>query len=162
MPKKSLEEAVDAVVEDAVSFVGVDLNTCSEALLRRVAGIGDKKAKAVIEYRNENGNFINRFHLKNVKGIGEKTFQQCAGFLRIHCPAVVDQSDSMSLVPLQEVSDGRNRGKRKARFVGSSDCKRRKKDEVDQVELLDGTNIHPESYEAAKQYVLALFCLVYF
>ena len=78
-----LRSALDGVVEDCVSFVGVDLNTCSEALLRRVAGMNAARAKKVIEHREKLEPFSNRQQILGVKGIGPKVFQQCAGFVRI-------------------------------------------------------------------------------
>lgn len=155
MPQKLLDEAVDAVVEDAVSFVGVDLNACSEALLRRVAGMSDKKAKAVIEHRNVNGAFVSRFQLKNVKSIGEKTFQQCAGFLRIHQSAITEsRSSSLGVedgqIDFQGVPDVGKGRKRKGCSVKTSGSKR-KKEIQNEFELFDATNIHPESYEAARK-----------
>ncbi|KAK9876925.1 hypothetical protein WA026_015960 [Henosepilachna vigintioctopunctata] len=81
--KKQLNEALNEVVSECVSFVGVDLNTASQCLLKGVAGLSDKKASQIINYREENGPFIHRRELLKVKGIGEKVFQQCSGFLRI-------------------------------------------------------------------------------
>ena len=77
-----LREALDEIVVECVSFVGVDVNSCSEHLLRRVAGLNTARVKAIIEYRNKNNGFTARNELKNVKGIGEKVFVQCAEFIR--------------------------------------------------------------------------------
>lgn len=68
---------------EAVSFVGVDVNTASVSLLKRVAGLGDSKAKNIIDWRKSTGPFTNRNDLMKVRGIGSKTFEQCAGFIRI-------------------------------------------------------------------------------
>uniref|UniRef100_K1QKY3 S1 RNA-binding domain-containing protein 1 n=1 Tax=Magallana gigas TaxID=29159 RepID=K1QKY3_MAGGI len=84
IPESQLKVALDSVVEECVSFVGVDLNTGSEALLRRVAGLNLTKAKSVVERREKKGPFTNRNQLKLIKGFGEKSFQQCAGFLRVN------------------------------------------------------------------------------
>lgn len=81
--KKKLDEALRGVVEDCVNSVGVNLNTASESLLKYVAGISSRLAKNVIEFRREEGGFTNRKQLSKVKGLGKKTFEQCAGFLRI-------------------------------------------------------------------------------
>ncbi len=62
-------------------FLGVDLNFAPEHILRRVAGLGEVKAKAIVEHRNKHGNFVNRQQLKKVKGIGDSIFKQCAGFV---------------------------------------------------------------------------------
>lgn len=78
-----LQDSLDAVVEDVVNNVGVDLNSASESLLARVAGIGPVLASRIVAHRNENGPFKSRADLKKVKGLGAKTFEQCAGFLRI-------------------------------------------------------------------------------
>ena len=78
-----LMRALDGVVEDAVNAVGVDLNTASPSLLARVSGVGASLADAIVAYRDENGPFKNRNGLKSVPRLGTKTFEQCAGFLRI-------------------------------------------------------------------------------
>lgn len=78
-----LSRSLEGVVEDCVNAVGVDVNTASVSLLTRVAGFNETIAKNLIEYRNEKGAFINREQLKNVPRMGEKTYQQSAGFLRI-------------------------------------------------------------------------------
>lgn len=78
-----LARALDGVVEDAVNAVGVDLNTASASLLARVSGVGNSLADAIVAYRDENGPFKNRNALKSVPRLGAKTFEQCAGFLRI-------------------------------------------------------------------------------
>lgn len=78
-----LKEALDRVVESAVNFVGVDVNTASQHLLLYVSGLGPTLAKNIVEYRKQNGPFRNREELKKVPMMGPKTFEQCAGFLRI-------------------------------------------------------------------------------
>lgn len=78
-----LENALDNVVEDCVNRVGVDLNTASPSLLSHVAGINMGIAKNIVAYREENGVFKERKELKKVAKLGEKTFNQCAGFMRI-------------------------------------------------------------------------------
>ncbi len=83
MPKKELAGALDGVVEDAVNSVGVDLNTASPSLLSRVAGINSTVAKNIVVYREENGAFTSRSQLKKVPKLGDKAFQQCAGFMRV-------------------------------------------------------------------------------
>ena len=83
MPQARLGEALDGVVEDCVNAVGVDLNTASPALLRRVAGISQTVSKNIAQWREENGRFDSRAQLKKVKGLGPKAFEQCAGFLRV-------------------------------------------------------------------------------
>lgn len=83
MPQKELSHALDAVVEDCVNSVGVDLNTASPSLLRRVAGISSAVAENIVKYREENGAFASRKELLNVPKLGPKAYEQCAGFLRI-------------------------------------------------------------------------------
>ena len=78
-----LESALDHVVEDCVNRVGVDLNTASPSLLAHVAGINMGIARNIVAYREENGVFKDRKELKKVAKLGEKTFNQCAGFMRI-------------------------------------------------------------------------------
>lgn len=103
--KKELKESLDRVVESCVNFVGVDLNTASASLLRHVSGLNQLIARRVVEWREQNGRFNSRRQLLEVPGLGEGTFTQAAGFLKI---------------------------------VGGD-------------EPLDGTWIHPESYEAANK-----------
>lgn len=102
--QKRLDESLKGVVEDCVNSVGVDLNTASAQLLSYISGINSGIAKNVVEYREENGKFKGRNELKKVKRLGNKAFEQCAGFLRI--------------------PESKN--------------------------VLDNTQVHPESYEAAK------------
>ena len=79
-----LARALDATVEDCVNSVGVDLNMASVPLLTRVSGLNTTIANNIVNYRNENGAFASRKELKKVPRLGEKTFEQAAGFLRIH------------------------------------------------------------------------------
>ncbi|CUH63195.1 hypothetical protein TG4357_00529 [Thalassovita gelatinovora] len=78
-----LGRALEAVVEDAVNAVGVDLNMASAPLLARVSGLGEALAEAVVAHRNANGAFRTRRQLLNVARLGPRAFEQCAGFLRI-------------------------------------------------------------------------------
>ena len=78
-----LERSLDAVVEDAVNAVGVDVNTASRPLLARVSGITDSLAGAIVAHRDARGAFATRDQLKDVPRLGPKAFEQCAGFLRI-------------------------------------------------------------------------------
>ncbi|HIF9220021.1 TPA: Tex family protein [Photobacterium damselae] len=100
-----LAKRLDAVVEDCVNAVGVDVNTASAPLLTRVAGLNATIAQNIVNYRDENGRFEARTTLKKVARLGPKTFEQCAGFLRI--------------------MNGKN--------------------------PLDGSAVHPESYEVVKR-----------
>ncbi|MHB8260818.1 MAG: Tex family protein [Bacteroidia bacterium] len=79
-----LKNKLDEVVSSCVNAVGVELNTASKELLTYVSGLNSRLAQNIVEFRNENGAFKNRFQLKEISGLGEKTFEQCAGFLRIN------------------------------------------------------------------------------
>ncbi|MBQ8971365.1 MAG: RNA-binding transcriptional accessory protein, partial [Lachnospiraceae bacterium] len=83
MDQKKLSEALTGVVEDSVNKVGVDLNTASASLLQYIAGINKTIAKNIVDYREANGRFNNREELLKVDKLGPKTFEQCAGFMRI-------------------------------------------------------------------------------
>jgi uncharacterized protein len=83
MPQARLGEALDGVVEDCVNAVGVDANTASPSLLRRVAGLTAATSKNLVKYREENGPFTSRKQLLKVPKLGPKAFEQCAGFLRV-------------------------------------------------------------------------------
>lgn len=78
-----LGETLKNVVEDCVNSVGVDLNTASPSLLNYVSGISSAIAKNIVAYREENGKFTNRKQIKKVKRLGDKAYEQCAGFMRI-------------------------------------------------------------------------------
>ncbi|QLK86477.1 Tex family protein [Staphylococcus sp. 17KM0847] len=81
--QKALSEALNFVVETAVNQVGVDINTASSTLLQHVAGLSKQIANNIVDYREENGIFTKHQQIKKVKRLGEKTFEQCIGFLRI-------------------------------------------------------------------------------
>ena len=81
--QRQLQQSLEAVTESCVNRVGVDLNTASWTLLRYVAGITERTALNIVSYRDQNGRFRSRSQLKEVAGVGAKTFEQAAGFLRI-------------------------------------------------------------------------------
>lgn len=83
MNQKKLSDALSGVVEDSVNKVGVDLNTASASLLEYVSGINKTIAKNIVDYRENNGRFVNRKQLLKVPKLGSKAYEQCAGFLRI-------------------------------------------------------------------------------
>ena len=83
LSEKELNERLDEAVMKCVNWVGADLNTASVELLEHISGLNKSSAKEIVNYRNANGRFTDREQLKKVKKIGEKTFEQCAGFLRI-------------------------------------------------------------------------------
>jgi uncharacterized protein len=92
-----LKDALDRVVESAVNYVGVDVNTASKHLLLYVSGLNNTLAKNIVEYRLKNGAFKTRDELKKVPMMGPKTFEQCAGFLRI--PGAANPLDNSSVHP---------------------------------------------------------------
>ncbi len=79
----NLKRSLDDTVSSCVNAVGVEVNTASKQLLTYVSGVGPKLAESIVTHRNENGPFNSRQNLKKVSGLGDKTFEQCAGFLRI-------------------------------------------------------------------------------
>src|SRR5699024_1154394 len=81
--QKDLQLSLDGVIEDVVNNVGVDINTASVSLLKHISGLNKTTAQNIVDYRRENGPFTNRKTIKKVKKIGDKAFEQCAGFLRI-------------------------------------------------------------------------------
>jgi len=81
--QEKLKSKLDEVVSSCVNAVGVELNTASKQLLTYVSGLNSRLAQNIVEHRNKNGAFKNRKQLKEISGMGEKTFEQCAGFLRI-------------------------------------------------------------------------------
>ncbi|XP_071636232.1 uncharacterized protein YdcI isoform X1 [Temnothorax longispinosus] len=129
LPETKLTKTLSEVVTEVVSFVGVDINTASHYLLQRVAGLTLSRSTNIIEWRTKNGPFRNRKQLLNVKGIGNKTFEQCAGFIRI-LPETATVSESSS-----------ERNKRS-----------------DDFDPLDQTWIHPESYAIANKFVKHCQC----
>ena len=92
-----LKEQLDETVESCVNSVGVNLNTASSWLLRYVSGIGPVLARNIVDYRAENGPFRSRSELMEVKRLGAKVFEQCAGFLRI--PGATNPLDNTAVHP---------------------------------------------------------------
>lgn len=92
-----LKDRLDEVVENCVNSVGVNLNTASRHLLAYVSGLGPAMARNIVEYRDSHGAFTSRRELLNVKRLGEKAFEQCAGFLRI--PGASDPLDNTAVHP---------------------------------------------------------------
>lgn len=141
---------------------------------RRIAGLNDKKAKAILTWREENGAFINREQLKAVKGIGLKSYEQCVGFVRIINNSrllsnaakpsasgqnrTADNNSNEAIVVLDSDEEGKMTARGKKRKGGSveDEVKRKKKKKaVGKQEFcpepLDMTWIHPESYPVAKR-----------
>ena len=97
MEQKALDSSLAGVVESCVSGVGADLNTASVSLLSHIAGINSKIAKSIYEYRTTVSRFKTRSELLKVKGIGEKAYKQCVGFLRV--PESAEVLDNTSVHP---------------------------------------------------------------
>jgi len=92
-----LKSGLDQVVESCVNHVGVNLNTASKHLLTYISGLGPQLAKNIVEYRKEKGAFLNRSELKKIPRLGDKAFEQCAGFLRI--PEAKNPLDNSAVHP---------------------------------------------------------------
>ncbi|CAH1264026.1 SRBD1 [Branchiostoma lanceolatum] len=146
-----LKAALDGVVEECVSFVGVDINVCSETLLRRLAGLNANRAKKLVEWREANGSFINREQLRSVKGLGPKTFEQCAGFIRIN-PISINSSAKSTTEEEQSTNTAQGK-KRKAAAEPKKRTKKAKTEANLTLNPLDMTCIHPESYSIALQFL---------
>src|SRR3712207_6507212 len=97
LAEHKLSRSLDAVVEDCVNAVGVDVNTASAPLLARVSGLSEWVAQNIVAHRDANGPFRTRRHLKGVSGLGPKTFELAAGFLRI--PEGDDPLDASGVHP---------------------------------------------------------------
>ncbi|KAM5317959.1 S1 RNA-binding domain-containing protein 1 isoform 1-T1 [Glossophaga mutica] len=151
-----LKATLDSVVEECVSFVGVDINICSEVLLRHIAGLNANRAKNIIEWREKNGPFINREQLKKVKGLGPKSFQQCAGFIRINQEYIrkfCSSQQTESAGPNQGVAATSPAG---AEVTNEKPGKKKSKTAANVVlkpDPLDQTCIHPESYGIATRFL---------
>uniref|UniRef100_A0A7N9ATN7 S1 RNA binding domain 1 n=1 Tax=Mastacembelus armatus TaxID=205130 RepID=A0A7N9ATN7_9TELE len=135
----ALKAALDSVVQECVSFVGVDINICSETLMRLVAGLNAGRARHIVEWREQNGLFINREQLKLVKGMGPKTYQQCAGFIRIN-PQTLHRGVSRTVSQYHKSAPKKGKGKTCVNVPASFNP-------------LDQTCIHPESYHVAQRFL---------
>ncbi|XP_030854335.1 S1 RNA-binding domain-containing protein 1 [Strongylocentrotus purpuratus] len=157
VPERLLKAALGDVVEESVSFVGVDLNICSEVLLKWVSGISACLAKKIISHRQRFGAFINRQMLLDVKGLGPKTFKQCAGFVRINPTGGAEDTnlDEVIVISTSEDEVDVKPLKRKRAKTTAGPSKRRKKS--DEQEPLDSTWIHPEAYEETRQLLKMAF-----
>lgn len=142
-----LKATLDSVVEECVSFVGVDINICSEVLLRHIAGLNANRAKNIIEWREKNGPFINREQLKKVKGLGPKSFQQCAGFVRVN-------QDYIRTFCSSQHTDSSGQSQEAAMVTNEKPGKKKTKADVALTpNPLDETCIHPESYDIAVRFL---------
>ena len=105
LPQQRLSETLGGVVEDCVNAVGVNVNTASAELLRRVSGISSVTARNIVAYREENGPFTSRRQLLKVPKLGPKAFEQCAGFLRI--PSGKEPLDNTGIHPESYAAAGK-------------------------------------------------------
>ncbi|CAI4225225.1 unnamed protein product [Auanema sp. JU1783] len=122
--EKKLSEALELVVRQCVSLRGVNINNASLHLLQQVCGLNKKTAEGIIKFRESNGHFTSRKELKDVKGLGPKSFEQSAGFLIITPP--------------------------EDRFCPDTGESKKKRSKVD-YNPLDGTTVHPMHYDVAKK-----------
>ncbi|XP_058990547.1 S1 RNA-binding domain-containing protein 1 isoform X1 [Mustela lutreola] len=151
-----LKATLDSVVEECVSFVGVDINICSEVLLRHIAGLNANRAKNIIEWREKNGPFINREQLKKVKGLGPKSFQQCAGFIRINQDYIRTFCSSQQAESAGQVQGVAVTSSAGVEVTDEKQGKKKCKTAVNVVlkpNPLDQTCIHPESYDIAMRFL---------
>ncbi|KAK7104249.1 S1 RNA-binding domain-containing protein 1-like [Littorina saxatilis] len=153
--KTKLQTALDSVIEECVSFTGVDLNTASQCLLRRVAGLNATKANKILDWRTKNGTFTNRSQLLKVKGLGEKSYEQCAGFVRIVQQFAADNMKAEES-ETQDAAPAKAGQKRKATGKAGAKGKKAKLTASDAVNPLDMTAIHPESYPVAERFISEL------
>ena len=140
-----LQESVEAVVVDAVNRVGVELSTASPSLLTYVSGIGPAIAKRIVEHQRSSG-FRSRADLKKVKGIGERSFEQCAGFLRIR-----DGREPLDATPIHPESYAGARAILKAAGANVGDA--------DLAQKLDALRRSGELDEVAREHGLGKFTL---
>ncbi|XP_068083252.1 S1 RNA-binding domain-containing protein 1 isoform X2 [Anabrus simplex] len=141
VPEKRLSSTLDEVVSECVSFVGVDLNTASETILRRIAGLNASRAANIIEWRSVYGPFMNRQQLLQVKGIGNKTFEQCAGFIRINPATSQLLGSKLTGNDALESKPGPSKVKKKTVACDKA------------TNPLDRTCIHPESYAVTYKFI---------
>lgn len=142
MPATRVSSVLGEAVEQAVASVGVDINTASLQLLRRVPGLNITRAQSIVDKRVASGAFINRSQLKELKGLGPKSYQQCAGFIKI-LPETVNTAAKRidSITPKRKL-------KRK-KDGGRVTC---------DLEPLDSTIVHPESYPLARHLLQMAGC----
>lgn len=164
IPETMLREALDGVIEDCVSFVGIDLNVVGVSMLRRIAGLNETKAKAILAWREKHGAFVNREELKEVKGIGSKTYEQCVGFVRIISSpptqgnSTIPSTSGQDTIIISSPDGGENaktHGKKRKHAISEEQGGRKKQmktvgSQKFRPEPLDRTWIHPESYPVAR------------
>nr|XP_032830010.1 S1 RNA-binding domain-containing protein 1 isoform X2 [Petromyzon marinus] len=154
LPDAQLKVALRGVVQECVSFVGVDINACSVTLLGYVSGLSSVLARRIVEWREQQGPFLCRQQLLRVKGMGPKTFLQCAGFVRVNpAPSSTGPATSSSAgvgagvggsEPGANPAPAPGRKKRTRQGGGPEEG-----EEEEVANPLDRTWIHPESYAIA-------------
>nr|CAH8862796.1 unnamed protein product [Trichobilharzia regenti] len=184
IPERRLVGAVHDVMEECISFVGVDLNAVPLHILSHVAGLSEAKAKAILAYRCQVGSFRSRADLLKVKGIGQSTFAQCAGFVRVKPTYSTTTLDGTKDVEMISISDddvddrGNNNnyggvgvgGKRKrgTESIGKRVSKKPRlkpsssvnndQSGVNCFNPLDQTAVHPDTYDIATNIISMLHC----
>jgi uncharacterized protein len=143
----ALKAELDAVIEDCVNGVGVDLNTASSKLLEAVSGLNKKLAKAIVDRRNTQGPFTDRNQLKDIKGLGPKAFEQSAGFLKIRdAPNPFDRTfvhpESYSLA--EQILKNVGLTAADIADIGHNETKKAKLFEVRPKSLAEKLNVDPE------------------
>ncbi|CAH8600392.1 unnamed protein product [Heterobilharzia americana] len=174
IPERRLVAAVNDVMEECISFVGVDLNAAPLHILSRVAGLSEARAKSILAYRAQIGPFRCRADLLKVKGIGQATYAQCAGFVRVkptYSAVTLDGTNDdcddelacdVKILGVTSVSTG---GVKRKLAVDESNVKRKKPrlkiQTTDQFDVncfnpLDQTAVHPDSYEVGTKIISLL------
>ncbi|GAA50818.1 S1 RNA-binding domain-containing protein 1 [Clonorchis sinensis] len=167
LPEKRLVSAVNALMEECISFVGVDLNAAPLHILSRISGLSEAKAKAIAEYRSQVGAFRTRNELLKVKGIGPTTFAQCAGFVRIrptYSTVKLDGSKDVDMISISSEDDHSDLpvcpgSKRKRPTLKPSKRKQKQPRTVPDVvsfNPLDQTAVHPDTYDIARNIIDSL------
>ncbi|EDO41235.1 predicted protein [Nematostella vectensis] len=149
IPEVLLRAALQGVLTDCVSFVGADLNAAGVSLLKCLSGLNEKRAQAIVEYREKNNGFVNRAQLLEVKGIGEKTYEQCVGFVRVRAAAAQTPAGDVICLDSDDEEEEAIGRKRKKRGENTS----KKKARALKPNPLDMTPIHPEAYGAAERFM---------
>ncbi|XP_048586522.1 S1 RNA-binding domain-containing protein 1 isoform X2 [Nematostella vectensis] len=156
IPEVLLRAALQGVLTDCVSFVGADLNAAGVSLLKCLSGLNEKRAQAIVEYREKNNGFVNRAQLLEVKGIGEKTYEQCVGFVRVRAAAAQTPAGDVICLDSDDEEEEAIGRKRKKRGENTS----KKKARALKPNPLDMTPIHPEAYGAAERNITSTTLLV--
>ncbi|KAH6929208.1 hypothetical protein HPB50_024424 [Hyalomma asiaticum] len=134
-----LKSALEGVVVECVSFVGVDINVCPELMLKKVSGLNAGTARNIVEWRTTNGPFRNRQQLLDVKRLGNKAFEQCAGFVKVF-PETASAAKPAVGGTVQEKTAQSRKTAKGGKGSGSFNP-------------LDMTVIHPESYTLAEHFI---------